>query len=47
MTYIPSLTLESVWPALDPDNKLGIQESLQQIFSALRTLKLPFGHSLG
>jgi aminoglycoside phosphotransferase (APT) family kinase protein len=47
MTYIPSTTLESVWPTLDPNNKVAIQARLQTIFTLLRTLKKPSGYSLG
>ena len=46
MTYIPTTTLESVWPNLTLDNKLSIQNKLQSIFSRLRTLKLPPGQNL-
>ena len=47
MTYIPSTTLESVWPNLTLDNKLSIQNRLQSIFSTLRSLKLPPGRNMG
>ena len=47
MTYIPTTTLESVWPNLTLDNKLSIQNRLQSIFSTLRSLKLPPDRNMG
>ncbi|KAL3426780.1 hypothetical protein PVAG01_00289 [Phlyctema vagabunda] len=47
MTYIPSTTLESVWPNLTVDNKLSIHARLQTIFSTLRSMKMPQGSNLG
>lgn len=47
MTYIPTTTLESVWPHLTVNNKLSIQNRQQSIFSTLRSLKLPSGRNMG
>jgi hypothetical protein len=45
--YIPSTTLEAVWPNLTPGNKLSIQQSLQGIFTKIRSLKLQPGGNIG
>lgn len=47
MTYIPTKTLQSAWPNLTTENKLSIQNSVQSIFSTLRSLKMPLGHNMG
>jgi aminoglycoside phosphotransferase (APT) family kinase protein len=47
MSYIPSATLQSVWPNLGHDNKLSIRRQLGQLFTMLRKIKLQSGGRLG
>ncbi|TVY31713.1 hypothetical protein LSUB1_G008918 [Lachnellula subtilissima] len=48
MTYFPSITLESAWPTLTHENKLLIQQQLNDIFLKLRALTSPgVKHILG
>ncbi|KAH7323907.1 kinase-like domain-containing protein [Rhexocercosporidium sp. MPI-PUGE-AT-0058] len=39
MTYFPSITLEKAWSSLTHDNKVLIQQQLDEIFCKLRRLK--------
>jgi aminoglycoside phosphotransferase (APT) family kinase protein len=39
MSYIPSMTLRSVWSTLSHENKLSIQRQLNQLFTRLREIK--------
>jgi hypothetical protein len=41
MTYIPSQTLQEVWPNLTSENKTTIRDQLGHIFSRLRRLQRP------
>lgn len=39
MSYIPSTTLRDAWPTLSHDNKLSIQQQLNELFVELREIK--------
>lgn len=47
MSYIPGTTLAEVWPSLSQENKLSIQQQLDDIFRRLRCLRQDDGKTLG
>jgi Phosphotransferase enzyme family len=47
MSYIPSASLDKVWPKLSHDNKKSICDRLNQILERLRTLRQPDGLLIG
>jgi Phosphotransferase enzyme family len=47
MSYVPGTTLRAAWPELTDDNKISIQNRLQELFSRLRTLRQDDGLPLG
>ncbi|KAJ9302758.1 hypothetical protein DTO271G3_132 [Paecilomyces variotii] len=47
MSYIPDMTLATVWDGLSPQEKRSIQDQLDDIFRRLRTLRQDDGNELG
>ncbi|KAL5360689.1 kinase-like domain-containing protein [Aspergillus floccosus] len=47
MSYIPDAMLAQVWPSLSHENKLSIQQQVDDIFSRLRSLRQDDGKTLG
>lgn len=47
MSFVPDLTLESVWPQLSSEQKISISNQLSRILLKLRELKIPEDGQLG
>jgi aminoglycoside phosphotransferase (APT) family kinase protein len=47
MSYIPSASLDKVWPKLSHENKKSIRDKLNEILERLRTLRQPDGLPFG
>jgi hypothetical protein len=47
MSYIPSASLDKVWPKLSHENKKSIRDRLNEILERLRTLRQSDGLAIG